>query len=141
VSGVAVVVSSVANLVHFYSHNDFVPSEVCAPVLLLALTGLAACPAAVLGWYGAMAGNACRLYAVRELTLAMTYLRISPVDSLQNAIVVRYTGVFSVRISVQRTAILNDLFTVFLRIFRQMTDKQYLRTGHEHFLSEPLYLI
>jgi hypothetical protein len=77
VSGMTTMTFSVASLVHFYSHNRFVPSNVCAPVLLLALTGLAACLVAALGWFGAMAGNTCRLYTVREVTLQQklnTYL-------------------------------------------------------------------
>jgi hypothetical protein len=57
---------SFVNLVHFYSHKHFVPSDVSSPVLLLALTGLAACLVAPLGWSGAMAGNTCRLNTVRE---------------------------------------------------------------------------
>jgi hypothetical protein len=73
VSGVAVVIFSVANLVHFYSHNDFVPSNVSAPVQLLGLTGLVACLVAALGWCGAMAGNICRLYTVRELINQQTH--------------------------------------------------------------------
>ncbi|XP_023710810.1 CD63 antigen-like isoform X2 [Cryptotermes secundus] len=63
VSGVVTVVFSVANLVHFYAHNRFVPSCVTVPVLLLALAGLAACLVAAVGWCGAMAGNTCRLRA------------------------------------------------------------------------------
>jgi hypothetical protein len=63
-------VSSVVNLVHFYSHSRFVPSDVSVPVLLLALTGLAACSVAALGWCGAMAGNTCGLYTVRDTIIA-----------------------------------------------------------------------
>jgi hypothetical protein len=66
VSGVTTMIFSVVNLVHFYSHNRFVPSDASAPVLLLGLTGLAACLVAPLGWCGAMAGKGCRLYTVRE---------------------------------------------------------------------------
>jgi hypothetical protein len=66
VSGVTTMFFGVVNLVHFYSHNSFVPSDASTPVLLLALTGLAACLVAPLGWCGAMASNGCRLCTVRE---------------------------------------------------------------------------
>jgi hypothetical protein len=69
VSGVTTMIFSVANLVHFYSHNRFVPSNVSAPVLLLTFIGLAACFVAALGWCGAMAGNTCRLYTVSEVII------------------------------------------------------------------------
>jgi hypothetical protein len=79
---------SVANLVQFYSHNRFVPNNVSTPVLLLALVGLAACLVATLGWCGAMRGNICRLYTVREAILQQklkhifTYVARSSKNSL-----------------------------------------------------------
>ncbi|XP_021934824.1 CD63 antigen-like [Zootermopsis nevadensis] len=71
VSGVAVMIISVANLVHFYSHNDFVPSNVSVPVLLIALTGLGSCLVAALGWRGTMAGNTCHLYMFSFLLITV----------------------------------------------------------------------
>ena len=56
----------VLSLTHFYSHADFVPSKVFAPVIMLGATGLAACLLAALGWNAAMKGRTCRLYTVRE---------------------------------------------------------------------------
>jgi len=66
VSGISVTVLCVVNLTHFFSHVDFVPSNVFAPVIMLGTTGLAACLLAALGWYAAMEGNTCRLYTVCE---------------------------------------------------------------------------
>jgi hypothetical protein len=64
---VAVTVVSVANVVHFYFFNHFVPSSVYRPLLLLASTGPAACLVAGLGWRYAMAGKISRLYVVSAL--------------------------------------------------------------------------
>jgi hypothetical protein len=66
VSGVSVTVFCVVNLTHFFSHVDFVPSNVFAPVIMLGTTGLVACLLAALGCYAAMEGNTCRLYTVCE---------------------------------------------------------------------------
>lgn len=54
------------NLTHFHSHEDFVPSQVFAPVIMLGAIGLAACLLAALGWHAAMKGRTCHLYTVRE---------------------------------------------------------------------------
>ena len=66
VSGVSVMVLCVVNLTHFFSHADFIPSNVFAPVIMLGTTGLVACLLAALGWYAAMEKRPCRLYTVRE---------------------------------------------------------------------------
>jgi len=66
VSGISVTVLCVVNLTHFFSHVDFVPSNVFASVIMLGTAELAACLLAALGWYAAMEGNTCRLYTVCE---------------------------------------------------------------------------
>lgn len=52
----------VVNLTHFFSHADFIPSNVFAPVIMLGTMGLVACLLAALGWYAAMEKRPCRLY-------------------------------------------------------------------------------
>jgi hypothetical protein len=66
VSGFSVTVFSVVNLIFFYSHDVFLPSNVFAPVMMLCITGLAACLVAALGWHAAMEGSPCRLNTVGE---------------------------------------------------------------------------
>jgi hypothetical protein len=66
VSAVSVTVFSAVNFIYFHTHNDFLPSNVFAPVTMLGIIGLTACIVAALGWYAAMEGNACRLHTVRE---------------------------------------------------------------------------
>ena len=56
----------VVNLTHFFSHDEFLPSNVFAPVIMLGTTGLAACLLAALGWYAGREEKTCLLNTVSE---------------------------------------------------------------------------